>query len=68
MLLDTKMFNDFHLWEDVYSFNIEVRTTCIKECFFYFADLRRRTAHEDGELLRVHVSGAGCAAAQPFPE
>ena len=68
MWLDTEMFNDLHLWEVVFSFNIAGRTTCIKECLFYFADLRRRTALEDGELLRVHVSDAGCATAQPFPE
>jgi hypothetical protein len=42
--------------------------TCTKEYFFYFSDLGRQTAHEDGELLRVHVSDAGCATAQPFSE
>jgi len=68
MWLDTEMFNNLRLWEAVFSFNVTVRTTCTKECFFYFADLRRRSAHEDGELLRVHVSDAGCATAQPFPE
>jgi hypothetical protein len=68
MWLDAEMFNDVHLWEAVFSFNIAVRTTCTKECFFYFADLGRQTAQEDGELLRVHVSDAGCATAQPFSE